>query len=168
MVHCCGQIIVVNIIPKGWVNFWFGKNRLSVLQINFLNFEFVVLHKILITMQQLIKAHRMIWVYFFSDQTRVLGGQPSTAAAAVLQKSTDEIIIKLCVKRMQLLFAPQQESIVSIMNLRATECHSYWLLISFGAEAVIRAHSLEIKGLFLMEISSKTLQNLPYFWNKTP
>ena len=100
----------------------------------------------------------------FSEQTRVLGGQPSTAA--VLQKSTDEIIIKLCVKRMQLLFAPQQESIVSIMNLRATECHSYWLLISFGAEAVIRAHSLEIKGLFLMEISSKTLQNLPYFWNK--
>ena len=49
---------------------------------------------------------------------------------SVLQKSTDEIIIKLCVKRMQLLFAPQQESIVSIMNLRATECHSYWLLIS--------------------------------------
>ena len=103
---------------------------------------------------------------FFSEQTRVLGGQPSTAAAAaVLQKSTDEIIIKLCVKRMQLLFAPQQESIVSIMNLRATECHSYWLLISFGAEAVIRAHSLEIKGLFLMKISSKTLQILPYFWN---
>ena len=120
-------------------------------------------------MQQLIKAHRMIWVYFFSDQTRVLGGQPSTAAAAaVLQKSTDEIIIKLCVKRMQLLFAPQQESIVSIMNLRATECHSYWLLISFGAEAVIRAHYLEIKGLFLMKISSKTLQTLPYFWNKNP
>ena len=97
----------------------------------------------------------MIWVHFFSDQTRVLGGQPSTAAAAVLQKSTDEIIIKLCVKRMQLLFAPQQESIVSIMNLRATECHSYWLLISFGAEAVIRAHSLEIKGLCLMKLSKE-------------
>ena len=84
------------------------------------------------------------------------------------QSFTDEIIIKLCVKRMQLLFAPQQESIVSIMNLRATECHSYWLLISFSAEAVIRAHSLEIKGLFLMKISSKTLQTLPYFWNKNP
>ena len=134
-------------------------------------FEFWVfstLYTILISIWQLIKAHRMIWVHFFSDQTRVLGGQPSTAAAAVLQKSTDEIIIKLCVKRMQLLFAPQQESIVSIMNLRATECHSYWLLISFGAEAVIRAHSLEIKGLFLMNICSKTLQNLPYFWNKNP
>ena len=132
-----------------------------------MNFEFVVLHNF----NNNVKIHQGPWNdlgVFFSEQTRVLGGQPSTAAAAVLQKSTDEIIIKLCVKRMQLLFAPQQESIVSIMNLRATECHSYWLLISFSAEAVIRAHSLEIKGLFLMKISSKTLQILPYFWNKNP
>ena len=44
------------------------------------------------------------------------------------------------------------------MYKRANFAIKHWLMML--------GHSSEIRGLCLMKLSSKTLQNLPYFWNK--